>query len=226
MITKQSQFTTNGMKVFVIDYGYGNLFSLTNALQHVGAEVVIADSPKKVKNAGVLFLPGVGAFGDGIKELRKRGFEAPIREHVKKGKPLFGICLGMQFFFDESEEFGKHKGLGLVPGTVKRMAPKKKETKVPQVGWNALLLPKGRKSWKGTIAESSVGGRHAYFVHSYAGFPKRKNDIIAEVSYGGSRIVAAVEKGALYGTQFHPEKSGEFGLALLANFLKKQKHVI
>ncbi|OGZ12736.1 MAG: imidazole glycerol phosphate synthase, glutamine amidotransferase subunit [Candidatus Lloydbacteria bacterium RIFCSPHIGHO2_02_FULL_51_22] len=212
------------MKVFIVDYGYGNLFSLTNALRYVGADVVVADSPKKIKNAEILFLPGVGAFGEAIKELRRRGFEEPLMRHAKERKPLFGICLGMQFLFDESEEFGKHKGLGLIPGVVKRMVLKNKEAKVPHVGWNGLLLPKGRKSWQGTIVESVTGKQYAYFVHSYVGLPKKKNDVLAEVLYGGSHVVAAVQRGALYGVQFHPEKSGEFGLALLANFLKKYSH--
>lgn len=213
------------MKVHIIDYGYGNLFSLTNALMHVGAEVVIADSPKKIQNAWILFLPGVGAFGDGIKELRKRGFEESIVRHTQNGKPLFGICLGMQFFFDESKEFGKYKGLGLVSGVVQRMTSKEKTAKIPHIGWNALLLPSGVKNWKNTIVENTPNEKYAYFVHSYSAIPQKKGDVLAEVLYGGTRIVAAVERGPLIGVQFHPEKSGEFGLALLANFLKKYGHV-
>lgn len=210
---------STSMKAVIIDYGYGNLFSLKNALVHIGAEVSVATSPSEIKNARKLILPGVGAFGDGIKELRKRGFEKPILEHVKNGRPLLGICLGMQFLFDWSEEFGQHKGLGLISGVVKRIRPKDKKRKVPHVGWNTLVFSGGRNNWKDTVITVNKKERYAYFVHSYAGFPKRKSDILAETEYGGSRIVAAVQRGTLCGAQFHPEKSGHDGLVLLKNFL-------
>ncbi len=207
------------MKVGIIDYGYGNLFSLEKALAHLGVRAVTLKTPKAIRGMSALIVPGVGAFGEGIKELRKRGFEKPILSHANVGKQLLGICLGMQFLFDYSEEFGTHKGLGLIQGKVGRISPKK-GFKVPHIGWNEMQLPRGRKNWKSTILDGISVGKHVYFVHSYAGTPKERKDIVAEAEYGGSRIVAAVQRGTLFGTQFHPEKSGEIGLSILKNFLK------
>jgi len=203
----------------IIDYGYGNLFSLEKALAYLGARAKILKTPKAVGNMQALIVPGVGAFGEGIQELRRRGFEVPILSHARTGKPLLGICLGMQFLFDYSEEFGVHKGLGLIPGSVKLISPKS-GYKVPHVGWNAVRIPQSRKNWRGSFFDGIPAKKHVYFVHSYAGIPREKKDILAEVEYGGSRVVAAVERGRISGAQFHPEKSGETGLALLRNFLK------
>ena len=208
------------MNAAIIDYGYGNLFSLKKALAHLGATATIAHSPRMLADARILFLPGVGAFGDGISELRRRGFEKPLLKHAKNGKPLFGICLGMQFLFDTSEEFGRHKGLGLISGVVKRIAPIALNCKIPQVGWNALQVPKGATNWKGTILEKvKPSSDQVYFVHSYAGNPSHQKDVLAETEYCGVRMTAVVKKGSLYGTQFHPEKSGTVGLTILKNFL-------
>ena len=170
-------------KVHIIDYGYGNLFSLNKALVHVGAEVEIVKNPTAIKDSEAIFLPGVGAFGDGILELRKRGFESPIIEHVKHRKPFFGICFGMQFLFDGSDEFGVHKGLGIIPGTVTRIKTKSTHYKIPHVGWNELFFSKTEIERSGTIFDSIQEGSQVYFVHSYSGRPVTEEHIFSQTQY-------------------------------------------
>lgn len=205
------------MEVVIIDYGYGNLFSLERALAHNGARVVISSDPNMLQNAPAVVLPGVGAFGDGMAELRKRGFFSPLITYAESGKPLLGICLGMQFLFDCSDEFGRHEGLGLIAGAVAQIPVDRKKCKIPQVGWNKL---QPLSSWRGTILEGVGLSDQVYFVHSYAGFPQDKRHILAETNYCGVSFPAVITKGNIIGTQFHPEKSGEVGLSILKNFLK------
>lgn len=213
------------LNIFIVDYGFGNLYSLTKAFKYLGVDANISDNPDDISKASAVILPGVGAFGDGVKALREKGFFEPIIEFSKSGKPILGICLGMQFLFEYSEEFGKHKGLGLIKGGVKKI-PEGPNYKVPHIGWNSLLLPKKRKHWKNTIFSKIKPGEQVYFVHSYAGYPEDKNDILANTEYGDNIITAAMMKNNIIGTQFHPEKSGQTGLKIIEQFIKlcqKQK---
>jgi len=199
--------------VTIIDYGLGNLHSVINALHHVGAEVAVADDAAGVRAAERLILPGVGAFADGMKGLAQRGQDDAIREVVAAGRPLLGICLGMQLLFDESDEFGLHQGLGVIGGRVARIPSD--GVKVPHVGWNRLQ-PVG--SWDASPLAGVAAGEWAYFVHSYRALTNDPAHLIAESPYGPHRIAAAVAAGSVIGFQFHPEKSGIAGLGMLARF--------
>ncbi|MEK7084724.1 MAG: imidazole glycerol phosphate synthase subunit HisH [Patescibacteria group bacterium] len=211
----------NRQSVIIIDYGFGNLHSLVKALLRLGAHPSLTERPEDVATADAVFLPGVGAFGQGMAELSRRGFVSPLKEYASSGKPLFGICLGMQFLFEYSEEFGKHQGLGLLRGGVKRIVPQEKQCKIPHIGWNELLMPTGRHSWDGTILHGLHEHEQAYFVHSYAAHPSDAGDAVANTEYCGAVFASVVEKGNVAGTQFHPEKSGEAGLRILKNCLER-----
>lgn len=197
--------------IAVIDYGAGNLRSVRNALVHLGAEVITASTPDQLAGADKIVLPGVGAFGAGIDALRAAGFEAPIREAAAAGVPLLGICLGMQFLFDESDEMGQHRGLGLLPGRVTRFPAN--GLKVPHMGWNTLEVQQESPLLAGVPRQG-----YAYFVHSYyveAGDPR---DVLACTEYGAA-FASVVGRGNVFGIQPHPEKSQQVGLRILRNFL-------
>ena len=207
-------------KIIIVDYGYGNLFSLAKALSYVGACPVISSDPGEVRNARGLIMPGVGAFGDGMAELEKRGLKTPLLEATSSDKPLLGICLGMQFLFDKSYEFGEHNGLGILKGEVKEIEISKKPfCKIPHIGWSPLLLPKNENRWKNEILNGIEPGSEAYFVHSFAPYPDDSSDVVSNTCYCESIIPAVVAKGATVGVQFHLEKSGEVGILILKNFL-------
>lgn len=205
------------MKALVLDLGLGNLLSIRRGLERAGAEVVMLPkitsmAPSKVEKetskADVVVLPGVGAFGDGMEALR---CFSPILEGIVRGEgALLGICLGMQLLFERSEEGGKHIGLGLLKGEVVRLP---RGVKVPHMGWNSI-----RKTKESRLLSGISGGEYFYFVHSYYCLAQRQ-DVVAECDYG--RIIpAAVEWRNIYGTQFHPEKSGKMGVTVLRNFLE------
>lgn len=205
-------------KISIIDYGYGNLFSLHKALEHVGATVSITSDPNDI--AGAVIVPGVGAFGDGMMELEKRGFKNTLHDAIASGKPFLGICLGMQFLFEKSYEFGTHSGLGSIKGSVKKIPDSKKQfCKVPHVGWNSLFPTGEDKFFKSPLLAGLEPGVQVYFVHSFAGHPENSIDTIANTYYCENIISAAVAKENTFGVQFHPEKSAEAGLAILKNFL-------
>jgi len=206
------------IKVTVIDYGLGNLHSVVKGLTHVGATVAIAERGDDLAGCGHVVLPGVGAFGDGIRGLRDRGFIEPLRAHAAAGNPLIGICLGMQLLLDSSEEFGEHAGLGIIPGRVARIPGA--GVKVPQVGWNRL---QPARPWVGTCLSGSPLGTWAYFVHSYHALPTRAGDVLATVRYGAQQITAAIGSGSVTGFQFHPEKSGQAGLDMLAAYIAVER---
>lgn len=249
------------MTVTVIDYGLSNLLSVRRALEHVGASVQIADTPEALAGVGALVLPGVGAFGDGMAALAARGLAGPLRDAAADGVPLLGICLGMQMLFEESDEFGRHPGLALLPGRVEKLpdtAADGQPLRVPHVGWGPLLPPAGREEFGGAAeaagaaefaglagaagpAEAAGGagaagfgaateaagtlagvlpGQECYFVHSYEAKPALDATRLADTLYGGRRVAAAVGRGRILGCQFHPEKSGPVGLAILAGFLR------
>ena len=199
--------------IAVIDYGVGNLFSLCRSLEAIGQEPVVTGDPEILRKADKLFLPGVGAFADAREKLRQSGLEEVIKEEVAKGKPIMGICLGMQLLFEESQEFGTWEGLGLIPGkvvTMEGVIPA--HYKVPHIGWNALHF-----TGKSKLLRYLEDGDFVYFVHSYHATDCEES-LIAVTEYG-ARITAAVASGNVYGTQFHPEKSGSVGQRIIQNFL-------
>lgn len=199
--------------IAVIDYGVGNLGSITKALEYVGASVVLTNDPGVARQAEKLVLPGVGAFGDGMKNLRERGWLSVLEEEVRqRKKPFLGVCLGMQLLAKKSYEFGEHEGLGWVNAEVRKLevAP----LKVPQVGWNTVLWTREHPLLSGVPKQSDF-----YFVHSYELLPEKNGAVIGIVEYGGD-IVAAVAWENVFATQFHPEKSQKDGLKILENFMK------
>ncbi|MBI2050306.1 MAG: imidazole glycerol phosphate synthase subunit HisH [Parcubacteria group bacterium] len=205
-------------KILIIDYGLGNLFGLKKALAYAGADVSPSEHPEDISGADALVLPGVGAFGDGMAEFEKRGFKQAVLDEVKAGKPLLGICLGMQFLFDKSYEFGEQQGLGIIPGEVKKISvPNEPFCKIPHIGWNTLLPPDGDE-FRGHLLKGIKPGSQAYFVHSYAGYPTNLVDVAANTWYCKSSIPAVIEKENTYGVQFHPEKSGTLGIQIFKNF--------
>lgn len=210
--------------VAVLDYGLGNLFSIQRAVTHVGACVSITSSPELLAQADGVILPGVGAFGDGIQRLRDRGLVEPLLQFAQSGRPLMGICLGMQLLLDESEEFGQYGGLGLIGGKVVRLrdtGPDGERVKVPHIGWNELFTPNRLDGWGATVLNSLSDGDATYFVHSYVPLPDGEAVSTARINYGGHWYCAALEKENIIGVQFHPEKSGGAGLRILRNFVDK-----
>ena len=193
----------------IIDYGVGNLFSLRSSFAAIGAEAFVSGDPAELRKADRLILPGVGAFGDAARKLRDSGLDVFVKEQAASGKPLMGICLGMQLLFEKSYEYGEHEGLGLIRGQVVGMNGRlPAELKIPHMGWNALQLAKPAR-----LLEE---GSYVYFVHSF--YAENCEDSIAAVTDYGIPITAAVEKDNIFGCQFHPEKSGNVGLEILKKF--------
>lgn len=210
-------------KVTIIDYGIGNLFSISKALEAVGAEVLIATDSESVLNADRLILPGVGAFSAGMSGLKEQGLSNAVKEYAKSGKPLLGICLGMQMLMSSSEEHGDHQGLNIIPGRVRKIPNTTLEGekhKIPHIGWNSLHSPSAEKNWSDTILEGTTPSDAVYFVHSYAVTTDKPEDALAVTYYGGHQICSVVNHGTVYGCQFHPEKSGEVGLNILKRFIE------
>ena len=196
----------------IIDYGVGNLFSLKSSIEAIGVESVITSDADIIKQSDHIILPGVGAFGDAIDKLRQTGLDKTVLECAAAGKPLLGICVGMQMLFAKDYEYGEHDGLKLIPGEVRDIREIiDPSLKVPEIGWNALRLTKESKLYKGV-----ADGSYVYFVHSYSAV-KCEPYISALTDYS-TDITASVESGNVYGTQFHPEKSGPVGLKILKNF--------
>ena len=197
--------------VTIVDYGSGNLRSVQKAFEHLGAAATITDDPQVVAAAERLVLPGVGAFGDAMRELHRRDLVAPIVAHVRADRPFFGICMGLQLLFDTGREGGRHEGLGLLAGDVARF-DLPAGYKVPHMGWNTV-------TWRpGARPAGCADGEHFYFVHSYHARPADESVVAAVADYGGP-LCAAVARGRLFATQFHPEKSQAAGLRLLRAFL-------
>jgi len=209
-------------EVLVVDYGMGNVGSVLRALAACGASARLTRVPAEVESAARLILPGVGAFGDGMEELRKRGLIEPIRAFAQTGRPFLGICLGMQMMLSTGEEFGIVPGLGLIEGIVQAIPQQGgngNPRKVPHIGWNRIAPADGNGCWRGTILDGVGAEASAYFVHSYAAVPGDAARVLAHCDYDGCRITAAIRTGNVYGCQFHPEKSGPVGLHILRNFL-------
>jgi imidazole glycerol-phosphate synthase subunit HisH len=208
-------------RVTVIDYGIGNLFSVRRSLESVGATVTLTGAPQDVASAERLVLPGVGAFADGINGLRERGLADAVLEFAQRQRPLLGICLGMQMFATQSEEFGVHRGLDLIPGRVAPIAAVAidgQPLKIPNIGWRALQ-PAPSSGWSNTALASVQPGQAVYLVHSFHLVPTDPAHVLAWCDYGGQRVTAAVARDNVIGCQFHPEKSGVVGQAILARFV-------
>ena len=211
------------MKVTIVDYGLSNLLSVQHAFRHFGAEVEVVNTPQAVLAAGALVLPGVGAFRDGMAGLERLGLTGPLCQKAAAGTPLLGICLGMQMLFDESEEFGLHAGLGLIPGRVVRIpdtAADGTPQRVPHISWAPLYPAGGRADFAGTALAGVTPGQECYFIHSYEAMPAHDADRLADTRYGGRPVCAAAQRGRVLGTQFHPEKSGPAGLSIIQQYLR------
>ena len=192
----------------ILDYGVGNLKSVTNAMRYLGFDTRITSDPAELERADAIILPGVGAFPDAAEKLRVPGLDKTLLAQAEK-KPILGICLGMQLLFDQGEEIRPCAGLGLVHGSVRRLET---DRKLPHIGWNSLAFQNHSPLFRGLD-----DGVYVYFVHTFCGVADRESDVIARTEYGPS-VVAAVSCGNVYGCQFHPEKSGETGLGILKNF--------
>ncbi len=211
-------------QVTIIDYGMGNLLSVAKAVEHCGAEVRVSSLPDHIKNADYLILPGVGAFADGMSELKKRNLDDAIREFSRTERPFLGICLGMQMMLERSDEFGRHEGLGLIEGSVQAIDSTDFNGlphKIPHIGWTPLALPASRKDWQESALAPIEPGTSFYFVHSYTAVPLDEKYRLADAYYNGRLLSAAIQSGSLLGCQFHPEKSGRSGLMVLQQFLLK-----
>lgn len=197
--------------IAIIDYGMSNLRSVRHAFEYLGAEARIIDAPRELARAHAIVLPGDGAFGPTMENLRGRGWLEPFHDALARGVPFLGICLGMQLLFETSEENGAHRGLGILRGAVKKFPPD--AGKIPQIGWNQLQLKPSSKFLAGVHQNA-----FAYFVHSYYCDAQDENVVAARTEYGIS-YASVVEAGNVWGAQFHPEKSGADGLKMLKNFL-------
>ncbi|WP_169091120.1 imidazole glycerol phosphate synthase subunit HisH [Paenibacillus sp. PL91] len=196
--------------IAIIDYGMGNLHSVSKAVERLGYEAVITDNPETIAAAGGAILPGVGAFGDAMQNLRDTKLDEVAKAYAASGKPMLGICLGMQLLFSESEEYGRNEGLNLLPGKVHRFSG---DYKIPHMGWNKLSFLQEQSPLFSGLTEG-----HVYFVHSFHAKPELASDLLATTDYY-QQVTAIVGRGNVYGMQFHPEKSGELGMQLLGNFL-------
>lgn len=208
----------------VVDYGLGNIFSVMQALRDFPVECELSSDPAKIRAADRLILPGVGAFGRAASRLREMNLEEPILDFIGTGRPFLGICVGMQLLHDISSEFGEHRGLGLIAGTVDRIdlsGEGQGKLRVPLIGWHPLLPPGGDFArWNGTPLESLPRDSAYYFVHSFAAQPVEDAALLAVTRHGDGEITAAVQRENVIGTQFHPERSAHAGRAFLQSFLR------
>ena len=205
--------------VSILNYGVGNIFSVSRAVEQCGAIAKLIGDPSSLRNAEHLILPGVGAFGNAMGSLTDGGFIEPIHKHVSDGKPLLGICLGMQLLFTTSQELGEYHGLGLIEGSVERIPstrPGEKKRKVPHIGWSEVHYA---TSSSGSLYRGLPQRAYFYFIHSFHAVPKDPGVTSTLTKYENLFITASVERNNVFGCQFHPEKSGELGLSVLKNFI-------
>ena len=201
--------------IVIVDYGVGNLFSLKSSFAAIGFDVTVTSEAEGLARAERIVLPGVGAFGDAAEKLRRSGLYEAVRLQAEAGKPLLGVCLGMQLLFEKSLEYGEHRGLGLIPGCVRPISEVlPADLTIPHIGWTALKFPAGRE--KSPLFKYINEGDHVYFVHSYYAADCAEHTL-ATAEYGAD-LTAAVAKGSVFGCQFHPEKSGPVGLNILRAF--------
>ena len=202
--------------IAIIDYGVGNLFSLKSSFAAIGQEASVTSDPEEIRRADRVILPGVGAFRDAAEKLRASGMDRVVKEEAAKGKPLLGICLGMQLLFEKSFEYGEHEGLGLLQGEIRPIAERiPKGLKIPQMGWNSLRILR-----ESPLLKNTREGEYVYFVHSYSAV-NCEDSLLAVTNYG-TGLTACVGKNNVYGCQFHPEKSGETGLRMLKAFCETE----
>lgn len=208
-------------KIVILDYGMGNVYSITQACIHFGYSPKLSNNAQEIESADLLILPGVGAFESAMKHLIDLNLIGAIEKYVSSGKPLMGICLGMQLLFNKSFEFGSHIGLGLIPGEVVKFPskdPKGLKLRIPHIGWNSLK--KEAKDWNNSPLKDFPNNSMMYFVHSYYSKPENDNDVLASTNYCGIEFCSAVKHNNIFGFQAHPEKSGELGLSVYKNFIE------
>lgn len=207
-------------KIIIVDYGLGNLFSINEACRYLGYSTVISSDPKKILGASNLILPGIGSFEVAMKQLNKLELIETITDYVKAGKPIMGVCLGMQLLFEKSMEFGLHKGLGFIKGQVIRFPDviNNNNIRIPHTGWNKIY--KREVDWNNTPLENTNNESYMYFIHSFYAQPYLKENILTYTTYSGFEFCSSVKKDNIIGFQFHPEKSGKDGLLIYDNFLK------
>lgn len=208
-------------RVTIVDYGVGNLFSVRGALEYCDAQPQFSSSPQAIENADRLLLPGVGAFADSMADMRDCNLVEPVLRFAETGRPLLGICLGMQMLMEESEEFGLHEGLGVVKGRVVPIPSNGADGephRIPHVGWNELY-PSHPGTWNETLLRDVREGDSVYFVHSFMAVPEVPGHRVADCDYHGQKICAVLQRENVFGCQFHPEKSGEVGIQILRNFI-------
>ncbi|MBF0232787.1 MAG: imidazole glycerol phosphate synthase subunit HisH [Desulfamplus sp.] len=213
-------------RVAIIDYEAGNLFSVEHACKAVGLVPVSTSKSEDILKSDALILPGVGSFGDAMKNLKKLDLINPLREFAESGKPFFGICLGMQLLFTRSDEFGEHEGLNLVKGDVIKFPPYNedgKKNRIPQIGWNQITYPSNFEKtwWHNTPLESITDGEFMYFIHSFYSKPENPKNVLAITEYNGFIYCSAVIQKNIFGTQFHPEKSAEEGIKIYRYWANK-----
>jgi glutamine amidotransferase len=208
------------LRVAIVDFGLGNLYSVQRACVHAGLQASITSDRREVSSAHAVLLPGVGAFGDAMSTLRRLDLVAPLREAAARGTPMLGICLGVQLLMSRSEEFGAHEGLDILKGTVQRFnGPREgdRHLKVPQIGWNGIFRAPGASRsdpWQGTPLEGQAEGEPMYFVHSYCVKPDESDVILSSTRYGQIEYCSGLRRGNLFAFQFHPERSGREGLKI------------
>lgn len=208
--------------VTIVDYGLGNLFSVHRAFESLGYRAHISHVADEIVRSDRLVLPGVGAFSDGMAEMKSRELVGPVLEFIRQGRPFLGICLGMQMMFDRSHEFGVIEGLGIISGEVRKIESptfKGKSLQIPHIGWSPLLPNDQQRPWTGTPLGEVDRGATAYFLHSFAATSKVVGDTLAQTFYGDQKIVAAVGVDNAFGCQFHPERSGPTGLRIINSFM-------
>ena len=210
------------MSTVVIDYGIVNLKNILRSFEYIGVPIDSAVDPDQVLKADRIILPGVGAFASGMNELRTRGMDEAVKCIANTGRPVLGICLGMQMLLDSSIEYGQHQGLSLIPGSVVPIPTNSVGMggrKIPHIGWNALRYPSHASSWKNSCLNRAPEGSFFYFVHSFMVVPEKSSHILAQCIYEGLSVTAAIKKDNITGLQFHPERSGPIGLEILHEFM-------
>lgn len=208
-------------RIAIVDYQLGNLFSVQQACSYLGYDAYITSDPHTVVNADYVILPGVGAFNDAMRNMEKLDLIASIKDFVASGKPFMGICLGLQLFFTESEEFGTSKGLNLIEGVVKKFSNKDIHgdvLKVPQISWNQIYEP-NQNVWQNTPLSICKEGDYMYFVHSFYAQPSSSEVILSTTNYGGYNYCSSILKDNVFACQFHPEKSGQYGVKIYENWI-------